>query len=122
VLVRSGRGWSKAGGFLMLIDSNSKNKQICTKISELGLDKAKFSKKMHSILNITNSTCDRFRWEDVDGLFCHTLRATLDLLGKSILVQLEGPMRDTTMKLKTLNKVLNIYLKDNLFECNLFLS
>jgi hypothetical protein len=45
----------------------------------------------------------------------------LDLLGKSILVQLEGPMRDTTMKLKTLNKVLNIYLKDNLLNhCRMF--
>ena len=42
VLVRSRRRWSEAGGFHVLIDSNSKNKQICTKISELGLDKAKF--------------------------------------------------------------------------------
>ena len=30
-------------------------------------------------------------------------------------------MRDTTMKLKTLNKVLNIYLKDNLLNhCRMF--
>ena len=30
-------------------------------------------------------------------------------------------MRDTTMKLKTLNKVLNIYLKDNLLNhCKMF--
>ena len=40
-----------------------------------------------------------------------------DLLEKSILVQLDGPMRDTIMKLKTLKRILKTYLSNHCEMC-----
>ena len=36
------------------------------------------------VVDLTNQTSGRLRWDDVDGLICHSFRATVDLLTQSI--------------------------------------